>query len=124
MRNLLYRIRKVNFDDLKSNGDLEVGKIACVLAEDENINYKNTKLYKELKKLSDDNLKELIVYMLTGRELSRYYGPALKITFSEYVEYFRNCDIVNKTYKMEKLEYICLKSKKLNNYIDTVLRYL
>lgn len=123
MRNLLYRVKKDNFTDLKNNGDLEVGKISCAL-NDEDFNYVDTKLYKELNKLDEYSIKNIIIYMLTGRELSRYYGTTLKINFNEYVEYFKECDIINKTKKMEKIEYICLKRKKLNNYIDTVLRYL
>lgn len=123
MRNLLYRIKKANFDDLKKNGDLEVGKIICVL-EDEDFNYRTTKLYKTLTKLDEDSINNIIIHILTGRELSRYYGTTLKIKFNEYIEYFKECDIINKTEKMAKMEYICLKRRKLNNYIDTVLRYL
>ncbi|WP_250674423.1 hypothetical protein LZ906_017430 (plasmid) [Paraclostridium ghonii] len=123
MRDLLKKIKKANFYDLKAIGEFEDKKL-CTLEDSKNFNYKETKLFKELNKLDENRLDYVIVYILTGRELSRYYGTTLKIKFTEYVDYFNECDIINKNHKLEKIKYVCFKSQKLNNYIDTVLKYI
>lgn len=107
MRGILKNVRNLNFKDMKLNNDLK---------------YEETRLYKYLNSLDNRELEEIIIYMLTGRELSYYYGTATKISLKDYLEYFRG----NKKdrSKEDMIKYIYSKKDKLNNYIDTVFRYI
>ena len=129
MKNLLTKVKKENFKDLKENGEYEKKSYQDIegvytLGDIENFEIEETNLYKYLEKLNIKELNQIICYMLTGRELSRYYGTTLKIDLNEYLEYFKDNPVIHSNNKREKIEYICYKSKRLNNYIDTVVRRL
>lgn len=117
MKKILTKVKKENFKDLKKIGEYNKKENQDI----ENIKLEETNLYKYLNKLNNEKLNQIICYMLTGRELSRYYGTTLKIGLNEYLEYFKANPAIQSNDKQEKIKYICYKSKKLNNYIDTVL---
>lgn len=119
MKQTLIKVRNANFKDMKNHVE---GKGVKQLHEIENVMLEDTNLYQTLENLSIKQLKEISCYMLAGRELSRYYGTTRAIKLKEYVEYYRETFEMNK--KEELIEYICSKSKLLNNYIDTTLRFL
>lgn len=129
MKNLLTKVKKENFKDLKKSGEYKKKSYQniegiCTLSDIEDFELEETNLYKYLEELSNEKLNQIICYMLTGRELSRYYGTTLKIDLNEYLEYFKDNPVIHSNRKLEKIEYICYKSKRLNNYIDTILRRL
>ena len=130
MKNLLTKVKKENFKDLKKSGEYkkksyqDIEGVRTLSEIIKSIELEETNLYKHLEKLSDEELNQIICYMLTGRELSRYYGTTLKIDLNEYLEYFKDNPVIHSNRKLEKIEYICYKSKRLNNYIDTILRRL
>ncbi|MGL5507266.1 MAG: hypothetical protein ACRDB0_05110 [Paraclostridium sp.] len=125
MRNILRKVRNENFKDLKRNDKFKdkckIDGVAS-LGEIEDIEIQETSLYMYLEVLSIEQLKEINYYMLAGRELSRYYGTKQTVGINEYVEYFRGNSVAMD--KIQLIEYICFKSKALNNYIDTALRFI
>lgn len=128
MKNLLTKVKKENFKDLKKSGEYNKKSYqdiegVCTFIDIEDFELEETNLYKYLKSLSNCKLDQIIKHVLIGREMSRYYGTTLKIDLKEYLEYFQTSPVIMSKDKDVKIEYICSKSRKLNNYIDTILRY-
>lgn len=106
MKNTIKKVRNLNFKDFKNE-----------------VNEKNDSLMaKYLKSLNEDKLNIVIKYMRIGRELSFYYGSVCKISYRDYLEYFS--ETYKPVTKEEAIEYIYSNRDRLNNYLDTVLKFL
>lgn len=121
MEYILKRVKKENFKDLKAEGIYNLDNFIPYALES-NIDITKTNLFNYLNTLNLEELKQLTVYILCGREMSKFYGTVLKIPLKEYYEYFRQGDLIVNSNKEQLIKYICSFRVKLSNYIDATLR--
>lgn len=85
-----------------------------------NLHYLETKLGEALMMSSDNDLKMLVIIMLIGR--CKFAGSNYSVY--DLMEQYSNCPIVIASSNDAKIDYIISKRYNLNNYIDTVLRFI